>query len=206
MREQYADGKEPSSPSATVALEFVADIDHACEMANREADSETSNALEQQFRRMRAPLLAWFRVRVGDPAEAEDLVQESFLRIRQRGDKEIVTHLDAYLYRTAKSVLADRRRRRTVRQADAHVSLEPEHGRADEGDALRALVAKERLREVSAVLMTMPERTRTIFILCRLEGLRYAEIATRFGISVSAVQKHMLRAIETLILSGEQGK
>ncbi|EJL33401.1 RNA polymerase sigma factor, sigma-70 family [Novosphingobium sp. AP12] len=79
----------------------------------------------------------------------------------------------------------------------------PEHDSVEETNALRTLLAKEKLRRVSAILMTMPERTRSVFILSRLEGLRYAEIATRYAISVSAVQKHMLRAIETLMQAGE---
>lgn len=200
------DATAHASPSERVTLEFAAEIDHGRAMSDRRPDSGQAEALEQLFRRSRASLLAWFRVRLGDAVEAEDLVQESFLRIRQRGDAEIVTQFDAYLYRTAKSVLADRRRRRAVRQADAHVPLPPDHGAPDDADALRSLLDRERLHQVSEVLMTMPERTRSIFILCRLEGLRYAEIAARFGISVSAVQKHMLRAIETLLAARERSE
>jgi RNA polymerase sigma-70 factor (ECF subfamily) len=47
--------------------------------------------------------------------------------------------------------------------------------------------------------MTMPERTRAIFLLKRLDGLRHQAIATQLGISVSAVEKHMVRAIEHLM-------
>lgn len=173
-------------------------------MAEGNTDSEPSDALEHLFRQLRTPLVAWFRRRIGDTSEAEDLVQESFMRITHRGDQDSVAHFEGYLYRTAKSVLSDRLRRRAVRQIDAHVPLQPDHDAGQESDALRTLLAKERLREVSAVLMTLPERTRAIFILCRLEGLRYAEVATRFNISVSAVQKHMLRAIEALMPAGEE--
>jgi len=168
-------------------------------MAGRDTDSEQPDALEHRFRQLRGPLLAWFRRRLGDTSEAEDLVQESFMRITLRGDQASLAHFEAYLYRTARSVLSDRLRRRTVRQAEAHVPLEPERDETPGSDALAALLARERLGRVSARLEALPERTRAIFILCRLDGLRYAEIATRFDISVSAVQKHMLRAIEALL-------
>jgi len=168
-------------------------------MAARDSDSGQSDALEDRFRQLRAPLVAWFRRRIGDVAEAEDLVQESFMRITHRGEQDDVTHFEAYLYRTARSVLSDRLRRRDVRQADAHIPLQPDHDGTEGGDALRVLLAKERLQRVSVTLSALPERTRAIFILCRLEGLRYAEVAARFNISVSAVQKHMLRAVEALI-------
>jgi RNA polymerase sigma-70 factor (ECF subfamily) len=45
----------------------------------------------------------------------------------------------------------------------------------------------------------MPERTRTIFLLKRLDGLRHKAIATQLGISISAVEKHIVRAMEHLM-------
>jgi RNA polymerase sigma factor (sigma-70 family) len=168
------------------------------------ADDLAQPGLEQQFLQARPALVTWFRRRVGDPSEAEDLAQECYLRIAGRAGAQGVAHFEGYLYRTAKSVLFDRRRRRTVRLSDAHVPFLPEHAAIDDTDALRTLLARERLQQVVKVLTAMPERTRSIFILSRLEGLRYAEIAARYAISVGAVQKHMLRAIETLMLAREE--
>jgi RNA polymerase sigma-70 factor (ECF subfamily) len=54
------------------------------------------------------------------------------------------------------------------------------------------------------VLLRMPERTRTVFILRRLEGQRFQDIAVHLGISVSAVEKHMVRAIQQLSLEMEK--
>ena len=185
-------------------LEFDGDVAHASRMAVEGADSAQFNALEHEFRHVRAPLVAWFRRRVGDSTEAEDLAQECFLRIANRENSDAPAQFEAYLFRTARSVLFDRQRYRRVRKADAHVPLLAEHDPLDETNALRIALAKEKLREVTEILTRMPERTRSIFLLSRLEGMRYAEIATRFRISVSAVQKHMLRAIETLLLAGEE--
>jgi RNA polymerase sigma factor (sigma-70 family) len=47
--------------------------------------------------------------------------------------------------------------------------------------------------------MDLPERTRTVFVLRRLEGQSYREISLRLGLSVSAVEKHMLRAVRHLL-------
>lgn len=155
-----------------------------------------------RFRELRGALVSWFRRRIPDASEAEDLTQESFLRISQRAQQDSLVHFEAYLFRTARSVLADRHRRRIARRADAHLALDGEIDPADETDALRILLAREQLQKVSAVLGTLPERTRLVFVFSRLEGMRYAEIAKRMNISVSAVQKHMLRAIEALVLDG----
>jgi RNA polymerase sigma-70 factor (ECF subfamily) len=159
--------------------------------------------MARQFRDLRGKLLGWIRRRVPDPVEAEDLLQDVFLRISQRNERTPVGHFEGYLFATAQSVLADRRRRRAVRHADAHVALEPEHHRADEADALRGLLAKERLREVASALATLPERTRAIFVLRRVEGLRYGEIALRLHMPLKTVEKHMARAVEHLVLHAE---
>jgi RNA polymerase sigma-70 factor (ECF subfamily) len=61
------------------------------------------------------------------------------------------------------------------------------------------LVGRESLMEAAAALEAMPARTRAIFLLFRLEHLRQAEIADLYGISVSAVQKHLVRATAALV-------
>lgn len=172
-------------------------------MSDGAPHSNSSPSVAQQFRDARGKLLGWIRRRVPDPSEAEDLLQDTFLRVTQRDAVEDVAHFEGYLYRTAESVLADRYRRRTVRRADAHIALEPEVHQAEDADALRALLARERLRAVSASLMTLPERTRTVFVLRRLEGLRYGEIAARLKVSLSTVEKDMARAIDHLMLEGD---
>jgi RNA polymerase sigma-70 factor (ECF subfamily) len=147
----------------------------------------------------RVSLTQYFRRRVRDAAEVDDLVQEVFLRLVVRGDGEVVNHVQGYIFQTAASVLADRHRRRAVRHAADHIQLDAEVHAACDFDAEHLLLVRERLRSATAALLALPERTRAIFILRRLEGFQYAEIATRLGISVSAVEKHMLRAAQHLL-------
>lgn len=189
-------------PSSQLSLEFADEVHHPRAMGEGGSGPEYLDELEHLFVRTRPALSGWFRRRIGDAAEAEDLAQECFVRIANRKDPDPPGNFEAYLYRTARSVLFDRRRRRERRDADAHVPLLPGQDASGEPDALRNLLARETLQRVTAILATMPERTRSIFILSRLEGMRYAEIATRFDISVSAVQKHILKAIETLMRTG----
>ncbi len=186
------------------ALVFPANRANALSMSDGDPRSRTNHAASRQFRDARWKLLGWIRRRVPDPVEAEDLLQDTFLRVTQRDATEEVAHFEGYLYRTAESVLADRYRRRVVRRSDAHVVLEPEEHQAEDADALRALLAREKLRAVSASLMTLPERTRAVFVLRRLEGLRYGEIATRLKVSLSTVEKDMARAIDHLMLDEDE--
>src|SRR3546814_18334423 len=59
----------------------------------------------------------------------------------------------------------------------------------------RVLLGRERLRQIDAALAELNDVTREIFVSFRLEGRRQAEIATTMGISISAVEKHVARAL-----------
>ena len=170
-------------------------------MPEEGSEAVPADIIAERFRDMRAPLLAWLRRRVPDPAEAEDLLQEAFLRVTQRAGSENIAQFEAYVYRTAQSVLADRHRRRRVRAADSHVPLHADDHVEPGAGPERTLLAQERLRQVAAVLMELPDRERAVFVLRRIEGLRYREIALRLNVSVSAVEKDMARAVEHLLLT-----
>lgn len=170
-------------------------------LIDRQASSKCAPDPESVARlaAFRPSLLRFFRRRVRDPAEAEDLVQDVFVRLAQRGSLNDLDNLAAYIFETASSVVVDRGRRRRTRAADVHDPFDAEqHGGADFAPD-RVLEGRERLRRASAILLELPERTRHIFMLRRMEGLRYQDIASRLGISVSAVEKHMQRAMTYLI-------
>jgi RNA polymerase sigma factor (sigma-70 family) len=120
------------------------------------------------------------------------------LRIVRRGRTEQLDQLDGYIFQTASSVLKDRYRRRKARFCEQHVVFEPDaHGGLTAGPD-QTLLEREALGRVHAVLLMMPVRTRQVFILRRLEGMSFREISEHLGISVSGVEKHMLRAVRLL--------
>jgi RNA polymerase sigma-70 factor (ECF subfamily) len=155
-------------------------------------------ALAREAEPLRRSLTRYFQRRVRETADVEDLVQEVFTRIVARNDARPVGNLGGYVFQTAASVLADRGRRRSSRQADAHQEFDPVHHGDDELDPERVLSGKQSLRAATAALLSLPERTRTIFILHRLEGYKHREIAEQLGISVSAVEKQIIRAVQHL--------
>ncbi|MCW3797206.1 sigma-70 family RNA polymerase sigma factor [Sphingomonas sp. BN140010] len=147
---------------------------------------------------LRASLGNYFRRRLSQVNDVDDLVQEVFVRLAGRQTGAEISNLDGYIFQTASNVLADYGRRRAVRKSSAHVSLEPADHGTDDLAPDRIAAGKQELRSALARLLELPERTRTIFILHRLEGLRYREVAIQLGLSVSAVEKHMIRAIRHL--------
>lgn len=157
------------------------------------------NALLRDAAQFRSALLHYFRRKTANPNEIEDLVQEVYLRIAARKSAEPVNNLGGYIFQTAASVAADRHRRQTVRHAEDHVPFDNQaHADAD-FDAAHILEKRQSLHMALAVLQALPERTRAIFAMRRLEGQPYRDIATEFGISVSAVEKHMMRATDRLL-------
>jgi RNA polymerase sigma factor (sigma-70 family) len=155
---------------------------------------------------LRAVLRRYFAKHGVGESELDDLVQDVFLRIVHRGGAGRLEQLDGYIFQTAASVLADRWRRRKARQADRHVSFDPDrHGEQSPGPD-DALLAREALRATSLSLLELPERVRRVFLLRRVEGLSFQTIARRLGLSVSAVEKDMLRAVRHLMSSQESGR
>jgi RNA polymerase sigma factor (sigma-70 family) len=149
-------------------------------------------------------LTGFFQRRVQNDAEIEDMVQDVFARMVARDSAEPVEHLGGYVLKTASSVLTDWARRRASRGAGRHVAFDSELHGENEIDPERILGAKQALHAATAALLSLPERTRTVFILRRLEGQRYQDIAAHLGISLSAVEKHMVRAIRHLSLKMEK--
>ena len=169
-----------------------------------EADGAGAEDFARRSQLLRGALARYFARHLQDRSEVDDLVQDVFLRIVKRGGASGLENFEGYVFETAASVLNDRFRRRRARHADRHVEFDPDlHGQAELGPD-RVLAGRQALRETTTALMKLPERTRNVFVLRRLEGLPYGEIARRLGLSVSAVEKHMVRAMRLLSASMEE--
>jgi RNA polymerase sigma-70 factor (ECF subfamily) len=166
------------------------------------AQPELDPTQQAFFRRLsetyRGPLTAYFERRVRSRAEAEDLTQEVFLRLVRRLDAAAIDNPEAFLFRTAVNLLRDRsRREKTFRNHLTETEL-----RQDRFEGIspeRVLESRQALQRALQCLEELDERTRDAFILHRLEGLKYAEIAEVFGVSVSSVEKYIIKALAHLM-------
>ena len=144
----------------------------------------------------RAPLLRFLRAR-GSGDDAEDILQELWLKVERLEAEGPIADPRAYLFRMADNLMHDRVRanmRRTNREhAWTETGFDPA-GRDETPSAERMLVARQRLRRVELALATLGERTQAIFRRFRIEGVTQSRIAQEQGISVSAVEKHLQRA------------
>lgn len=171
-------------------------------------EAETAQANPTTLAEASGPVRLWltryFRRRVANHGEIEDMVQDVFTRMIARNSPEPIENLGGYIVKTASSVLADRARLGSSHGAGLHVAFDSELHGEEEPDPQRILTGREDLHAVTACLLSLPERTRTVFILRRLEGQRFREISRHLGISVSAVEKHMVRAIQHLSIEMEK--
>lgn len=151
--------------------------------------------LEDLFRKEGPGLRRYFRRHLRDDEDALDYVQEVFARLIAAVRDGSLSQPAAYLRRIAMNLLIDRSRLgRPVHCAiSVEIAVPPEQE--------NALLVEDVMTIYEAALETMTDRTRTVFLLYRVEGLKYREIAERLGVSISAVQKHMARALERITLA-----
>jgi RNA polymerase sigma-70 factor (ECF subfamily) len=153
--------------------------------------------LDGLARRYRSALTRFFERHASAlRSESEDMTQEVFVRLAQRELGNEINHVEGYLFQTASSVLTDRMRRRRTRKVDDHVEYDDGIHVVEDFAPDRVLIGREEVERVVNALGQLPERTRAAFVLHRFEGLKHAEIARRLGVSVSAVEKHVMRALK----------
>lgn len=155
-------------------------------------------AFESLHKAFRASLQRYFARRIRDDSEAEDLVQDVFEKLAKRDEPVEGERVGGYIFETANSVFTDRLRRRRSRQADVHEQFDEKVHGETVASPEQLILQRERLARATDALLELPERTRVIFALRRLEGMPYLDIAARLEISVSAVEKHMERAVRHL--------
>ena len=144
-------------------------------------------------REYRPALMAYFLRRTHNHAEAEDLTQETFMRLAGRSDQGVDCG-SAYVFQVASNLLKDRLRRYKTR-LDYRSSIgEIEAQYVDPLDPFRVCAAKDSIAAMCAALGELSEVTRHVFILYRLEGMNKALIADSFGLSVSSIEKHITKA------------
>lgn len=148
--------------------------------------------------RHRADLVRYFARRTRRMEIAEDFAQETFVRLAGLRRQGVIDNLVSYMFRVAASVLMDHARRRRSRGETLQVVVDHEAIASDEPGPERVAEARDRLAALRAVLDEMPPRTREIFLANRLDGASYAELARRHGVSASAIEKHMMKAIAHL--------
>lgn len=129
--------------------------------------------------------------------EADDLVQEAWIRLECYRREKPVDQPEAFLMRAAINLSIDAHRTRQTRGEE--VAIDDVVLIDASPSAETVLLARERLERLSICLGRLNDRTRSILLAHRIDGMSYQEIAKQHGLSVSAVEKHIAKA--TLLLT-----
>ncbi|MFK3774474.1 sigma-70 family RNA polymerase sigma factor [Pseudomonas sp. NPDC089406] len=158
-------------------------------------------SLHQLYSENNGWLKSWLRARLGNTADAADLAQDTFVRVMTARSQLPIREPRSYLSAIARALLIDKVRRRTIEQAYLQaLALRPEPVEVSPEVRLSII---EMLVAVDALLDELGPRTRDIFLAVQLEGLPYAAVAERFGVSVTTVKNHLVRAMTRCLLVAE---
>jgi RNA polymerase sigma-70 factor (ECF subfamily) len=148
--------------------------------------------------------MAFFRRRTRSDQDAEDLTQETFVRLLNSETFAAAEAADPFVFTVAANLLRDRARGPEHRHRGGSFSLDTltpsafdPHLVEDRGPE-RVLLNRETLILVETALFELPARTREIFVLFRFEQISQREIAALYGVSVSAIEKHVAKAMAHL--------
>lgn len=169
-----------------------------------EETQPSASGLSQLVGELRPELLRFLTARLGDAAEAEEVLQDLWMRVRG-GAGGPVANAKAYLYRAAQNLALDRireRRRRVVREsewADTQRAAVPGAEPVDpRPHAETVLLQREEAEALASAIAGLPEAAGRAFRMLKLDGMPHAEVARILGISRSGVEKHMALAMAHL--------
>ncbi|HEY6563822.1 MAG TPA: sigma-70 family RNA polymerase sigma factor [Pirellulaceae bacterium] len=168
-----------------------------------------AGAFEELVRRYQGRLFTVMRHMIDRPDQLEDLVQEVFLRVfRSRNDYVPSARFATWIYRIAENI-AKNAKRTLARRKEVHVRSQPQDSQAvpcleelaKDASAMmptRRVEGNERSLVVQEALRSLGERQRMALLLCKFEGMSYADVAEAMEITVPAVKSLLARARLTL--------
>lgn len=169
-----------------------------CNGIGRGADKVGREDIKRLFLAHRAEIQAYLTRKLRNAELAAELTQEAFLRFAEQGQTEsaAITHERSYLYRVAHNLAADHLRLRGREKLDL-LGNDMLDALADDAPSPERVVnGQSEIARLRRILMELPERTRAVFVLTRIDRLTYHETAQRLEISESSVQKHLAQAVK----------
>ncbi|MDH0301369.1 MULTISPECIES: RNA polymerase sigma factor [unclassified Pseudomonas] len=145
------------------------------------------------YRDHRGWLLAWLQRSTACRQRAEDLSQDTFVRLLGRERLDVPREPRAFLVAVAKGLLFDHFRRAALEQAYlTELALLPETEHPS--PQVQHLILED-LKAIDRLLGKLSSKARAAFLHNRLDGLGHAEIAERLGVSVSRVRQYIAQGM-----------
>lgn len=150
--------------------------------------------LQDLFRRHAREITRFLRRRGYDPETAKDITQDTFLRAHSARTSSDINNSRSYLFRIADNLAKDHFRAGKVR--GQYIEPAITFDIADETpDPEHITDYRQRLELLEKVISTLPARQKEVFLMHKFDGLSHGEIAQKLGITKSAVEKLIMKAL-----------
>lgn len=155
------------------------------------------------YQRHSKTLKAFLTQKLPTSQDAEDVMQDTFVRLMARSGEgvasiESMASPESYMYRTAANLAIDKLRQQKVRTAQSLDAELEETIECQLPSPLRQVELTQRMVRLEACVHRLPPKCREAFILNKYHQLTYREVAQQMGISVSMVEKHLIKALERI--------
>lgn len=157
----------------------------------------TATTFDEFVDETRAELASYLRKFLCCPDDIREVSQEAYLKVfvalRRNSDREHTPR--ALLYTTARNVAISRLRHQQVVDRTSIAVTVSQEMQARQKSAEQAACDRENLQSLLSVINALTPQRRTVMLLRLVEGLSQKEIASRLGIAVSTVEKHLAQGL-----------
>ena len=147
------------------------------------------------FEKYQTDLKRFVSLKFGDTDNADDIVQDAFHNFLRTESPEMLENPRAYLYQTAHNLALNRIRKQ--RHHENYLSTD-QYDEEENRSPERFMSAQKDLESVQDALHQLPQKCHQAFLLSRIDGKSYQEIAEELDVSVSSVEKYLMRALNFL--------
>jgi RNA polymerase sigma-70 factor (ECF subfamily) len=166
-------------------------------------DQQRGLSVQEVINSCHVSLITFLRARLRVQEDAYDIAQEAYIRMMKYEGAKNIRSAPSMLFRIATNVVNDQGRASLSHRAGDHVSIDDYELASEEPSMERILSAQQRLDLICDAIDKLPRKCRQVFVLSRVSGLTYPQIAERCGISVKTVEKHISHALSVCRLSGQ---
>lgn len=168
------------------------------DLPDDEACPQQTQGFETFSREQYTGLLQYLRRRLPNEEDAKDATQESLIRLLHYRETQPASSWKPLLYRIAINVVGEQFRRAGARRANQHMPLEDVEIPSEEPTQEDLVEQQQREALLRDAILSLPPRPRQVYLLSRMDGLSYKQIARHCDISVKTVEKHMTQALAML--------
>ncbi len=140
------------------------------------------------------PVRNFVYYKCGDLDKAEDIAQDSFIKMWENCAKVVLGKARSYVFTIANRLFLN-----DVRDAKVHLKFEGETTKTFENQDPEFLAIEAEFKhKLESAISSLPEKQREVFLMNRIDKMKYSEIANTLNISVKAVEKRMHQCLKTL--------